>query len=87
MFRLGLGTEFCYEKIPRNKLGTVSIIPWKKMLIPRHCKFRGRANFEAQNGIELREEKKVLQNSRNKNRGFNFYFIYVLYSTLFICQP
>jgi hypothetical protein len=32
----GLGTEFCSEKIPRNRLGTVSIIPWKKDPIPRH---------------------------------------------------
>ncbi len=27
---LELGTEFCSEKIPRNRLGTVSIIPRKK---------------------------------------------------------
>jgi len=33
--QLGLGTEFRSEKIPRNRLGTVSIIPWKKMLILR----------------------------------------------------
>jgi hypothetical protein len=46
----GLGTEFCSEKIPRNRLGTVSIIPRKKVLIPRHSKFRGRPSSEAQNG-------------------------------------
>jgi hypothetical protein len=49
---LGLGTEFRSEKIPRNRLGTVSVIPRKKVLIPRHSEFRGRANSEAQNGSE-----------------------------------
>jgi hypothetical protein len=49
---LGLGTEFCSEKITRNRLGTVSVIPRKKVLIPRHSEFRGRANFEARKGTE-----------------------------------
>ena len=49
---LGLGTEFRSEKIPRNRLGTVSVIPRKKVLIPRHSEFRGRANSEARNGTE-----------------------------------
>ncbi len=50
---LGLGTEYRSEKIPRNRLGTVSVIPRKKVLIPRHSEFRGRANSEARNGAEL----------------------------------
>jgi hypothetical protein len=33
--RVGLTMEFRSEKIPRNRLGTVSDIPWKKGLIPR----------------------------------------------------
>ncbi len=33
-FGLGLGTEFRSEKIPRNRLGMVSVIPRKKVLIP-----------------------------------------------------
>jgi hypothetical protein len=49
---LGLGMEFHSEKIPRNRLGTVSVIPRKKVLIPRHSEFRGRANSEARNGTE-----------------------------------
>ncbi len=49
---VGLGTEFCSEKIPQNRLGTVSVIPRKKGLIPRHSKLRGRANSEALNGTE-----------------------------------
>ncbi len=49
---IGLGTEFRSEKIPRNRLGTVSVIPRKKVLIPRHSEFRGRANSEARNGME-----------------------------------
>jgi hypothetical protein len=38
---LGLETEFRSEKIPRNRLGMVSVIPRKKALIPRHSEFRG----------------------------------------------
>jgi hypothetical protein len=34
--QLGLGTEFRSQKIPRHRLGSVSIIPWKKVLIPRN---------------------------------------------------
>ncbi len=48
---IGLGTEFRSEKILRTRLGTVSVIPRKKVLILRHSEFRGRANSEARNGI------------------------------------
>ncbi len=47
-----MGTEFRSEKIPRNRLGTVSVIPRKKVLIPRHSEFRGRASSEARNEME-----------------------------------
>ncbi len=63
---LGLGTEFRSEKIPRNRLGTVSVIPRKKALIPRHSEFRGRAHSEARNGTErngIPRKKFVLRNS------------------------
>jgi hypothetical protein len=52
---LGLGTEFRSEKIPRNRLGMVSVVPRKKALIPRHSEFRGRANYEVRNGTERNE--------------------------------
>jgi hypothetical protein len=55
---VGLGTEFRSEKIPRNRLGTVSDIPRKKVLIPRYSEFRGRANSEAWNGTERNSAKK-----------------------------
>ena len=58
---LGLGTEFRSEKIPRNRLGMVSVIPRKKVLIPRHSEFRGRANAEARNGTEFREKMKFYE--------------------------
>ena len=64
---LGLGTEFRSEKIPRNRPGTVFVIPRKKVLIPRHSEFRGRANSEARNGTErngIPRKKFVLRNSR-----------------------
>jgi hypothetical protein len=35
-----LGTEFRSEKIPRNRLGMVSVIPRKKVLIPTSEAFR-----------------------------------------------
>jgi hypothetical protein len=50
--QLGLGTKFRSEKIPRNRLGTISVIPRKKALIPRHSEFRGRASSEARNGTK-----------------------------------
>jgi hypothetical protein len=46
--RVGNGIS---EKIPRKRHGTVSLIPRKKALIPRHSEFRGRANSEARNRI------------------------------------
>jgi hypothetical protein len=72
LYKLGLGTEFRSEKIPRNRLGMVSVIPRKKVLIPRHSEFRGRAYSEAQNGTEFRGKKIVLQNSQNTVKGGNF---------------
>ncbi len=35
MLLIGLATEFRSEKIPRNRLGMASVIPRKKVLIPR----------------------------------------------------
>ncbi len=63
---IGLGTEFRFEKIPRNRLGMISVIPRKKAFIPRHYEFRGRANSEARNGTErngIPRKKLVLRNS------------------------
>jgi hypothetical protein len=64
--QIGLGAEYRSEKIPRNRLGTVSVIPRKKALIPRHSEFRGRANSEARNGTVrngIPREKLVLRNT------------------------
>jgi hypothetical protein len=49
---LGLATEFRSEKIPRNRLGMDSVIPQKKVVIPKHSEVYGRANSEARNGME-----------------------------------
>jgi predicted amino acid-binding ACT domain protein len=65
-FYIGLGTEFRSEKIPRNRLGTASVIPRKKVLIPRHSEFRGRAHSEARNGTE-RKNKFSLNSQNNFN--------------------
>ena len=48
-----------------NILGTVSVLPRKKVLIPRHSEFRGRANSEARNGAEwngIPRKNEVLRN-------------------------
>jgi hypothetical protein len=66
---IGLGTVFRSEKIPRNRLGTVSVIPRKKTLIPRHSEFRGIANSEVRNGTErngIPRKKLVLRNRSKK---------------------
>jgi hypothetical protein len=59
-----LAAEFCSEKIPRNRLGMVSVIPGKKVLIPRHSEVYGRVNSEARNWTEWHEKnwfyKKIL---------------------------
>jgi hypothetical protein len=52
---LGLVTEFCSGKIPRNRLGT-AVVQRKKMFIPRHSKVHGRVNSESRNGTEFRAE-------------------------------
>jgi hypothetical protein len=54
-FDLVLGTEFRSEKIPRNRLGLIFVIRRKKVLIPSHSDFRGRADSEARNGTEQSE--------------------------------
>ncbi len=88
---LGLGTEFCSEKIPRNRLGTVSVIPRKKVLIPRHSEFRGRANSEARSGTErngiprkklgLRNSSKIIkQNDLSIHQKSSFLALFLKYS-------
>ncbi len=57
--------EFRSEKIPRKRLGTISVIPQKKVLIPRHSEFSGRANSEARNRTErnrIPRKNEVLRN-------------------------
>jgi hypothetical protein len=67
MSRIGLGTEFRSEKIPRNRLGTVSVIPRKKALIPRHSESRGRADSEARNGTEWNSAEKISFTKQQQN--------------------
>jgi hypothetical protein len=64
--RIGLGTEFRSENILRNRLGMISVIPRKKVLIPKHSAFRGRVNSEARNGTERNEIPRKNEILRNK---------------------
>jgi hypothetical protein len=91
---IGLGTEFRSEKIPRNRLGTVSVIPRKKVLIPRYSEFRGRANSEARNGTKERSgiprKNEVLRNRLNIeqndfNQGGGNQFLTVFFGFFHVC--
>ena len=62
-----MGTEFRSEKIPQNRLGTVSVIPRKKALIPRHSEFRRRANSEVRNGTEWNSAEKISYTKQQQN--------------------
>ncbi len=44
-----VGNGILFQKIPRNILEMVSVIPQKKVLIQRHSEFCGRANSDARN--------------------------------------
>jgi hypothetical protein len=79
--------EFRSEKIPRNRLETVSVIPRKKVLIPRHSEFRGRANFETRTGKEwngIPQKNKVLRNlhSLSDHSDGIFILLWVILSSL-----
>jgi hypothetical protein len=94
---LGLGTEFRSDKIPRNRLGMVSVIPRKKALIPRHSEFRGRAISEARNGTErngiprkklvLRNSSKIIQqNDLSVHQKSTFLTLFLKYSAVAFCS-
>jgi hypothetical protein len=51
--QVGLATEFDSEKISRNRLGMVSVIPRKKVLI---SEVYGRVNSEAQSRMKWHEK-------------------------------
>jgi hypothetical protein len=64
---IGLATEFRSEKIPRNRLGTASVFPRKKMLIPRHSEVYGRVYSEARNGRKWHERVSFTKNPAPAN--------------------
>ncbi len=80
--QLGLATECRSENIPWNRLGTVSVIPRKKLLIPRDSEVHGRVSFEARKGMvwKYTEKKLVLRNSQN-----NFQKLFVHTSKVVKC--
>jgi hypothetical protein len=61
IYRLGLATEFRSEKIPRNRLGMDSVIPRKKMLIPRAFRGSRKSLFRsAERYVIVLKEKKLV---------------------------
>jgi hypothetical protein len=92
-FCLGLGTEFRSEKIPRNRVGTISVIPRKEAFIPRHSEFNGRASSEARNGAERNgtpRKKLVLRNSSKLtlfvHQKSSFLTLFLKYSAAAFCS-
>ncbi len=72
---LGLATKFCSKKILRNRLGTVSVIPRKKVLIPRHSEVYVRVSSEARNGKELNEKKSFTAKSSSSEQNWERVFV------------
>ncbi len=52
---LGLPSKFRSEKIPRNRLGMVFVIPRNKVLIPCDSEYFGRVHSITRNGTGFRE--------------------------------
>ncbi len=61
--QIGLATEFRSEKIPRNRLGMDSVIPRKKMLIPRAFRDPRKRPFRSSERNRITQKKLVMQNS------------------------
>ncbi len=64
--RVGSGISF--QKIPLNRLGTASVIPRKKLLIPRHSEVYGRVYSEARNVRKWHEKISFTKNLSPANR-------------------
>ena len=64
---VGLGTKFRSEKIPRNILGMTSVIPRKKVLIPRHSEVYRRVYSEARNGRKWHDKISFTKNPAPAN--------------------
>ncbi len=62
VYGLGLATEFRSEKIPRNSLGTDSVIPRKKVLIPTEFRIPRKSPFRSSERNVFR--KIVFRNSQ-----------------------
>ncbi len=81
---LGLGTEFRSEKIPRNRLGTVSVIMRKNALIPSSAEEPIWKFGTERNGIPRR---KFFFFFFNIFWGDFFYFFLYYIQHCFICRP
>ncbi len=64
-YGLGLATELRSEKIPRNRLGMDSVVPRKKMLIPRAFRGPRKSLFRSSERNGIKQKKLVLHNSQS----------------------
>jgi hypothetical protein len=90
---VGLATEFHSEKILWNRLGMVSFIPQKKVLIPRHSKFYGRVNSKARKeGNRMKKitftkthapENTMFSSETASERNSERLFLFLFYGTEF----
>ncbi len=65
LFDLGFATEFRSEKIPLKRIGMVSVITRKKVLIPRHSEVHGRVHSEARNRTVIRRKNKYFKKANH----------------------
>jgi hypothetical protein len=79
---LGLATEFRSKKIPRNRLGTASVISRKKLLISRHSEVYGRGYSEARNGRKWHETANRIDSIISSETCFGMEFRVVVSSTV-----
>ena len=66
---LQLATEFRSEKIPRNRLGIDSVIPQKKVLIPRVFRIPRKSPFRSSERIPFFRGKKCSFRRNSEFRG------------------
>ncbi len=71
-----LGSGISLEKIPQNRLRTTSVIPRKKVLIPRHTEVYGRIYSEARNRRKWHEKNLFYKKSCSSKQNWQQVFIW-----------
>ncbi len=70
-----VGNRISFQKSPRNRLGTASVIPRKTVLIPRHSEIYGRGYSEARNGKKQHEKFFFIKKSCSSKQNLQHVFV------------